>query len=859
VKLHPGQTLFHYRLIEKIGEGGMGVVWKAVDTALDREVAIKILPDTFANDAERMARFEREAKLLGSLNHPNIATVYGLHEAEGSRFISMELIPGEDVAQRLARGALPIDEASNIACQIAEALEAAHERGVIHRDLKPANVRLTADGAVKVLDFGLAKTFGEEPGRDYDPDLSPTVTSDRTRTGVILGTAAYMSPEQARGKPLDSRTDVWAFGCLLFECLAGRKAFPGETISDTLAAVLKSDPDWAALPPETSEPLRRLLHRCLAKEPRRRLRSLGDARLEIEEAPQEHEKPSAPSGWPPRLVLPVVVAALAIIAACLVWINLGPEASEADIAFQRLTYQRGSLSGARFTADGRSIVYSGAWEGQEGRLRLQRSDSAVPIAFEPSNSRAVAVSSKGDIAVIMPTEHHARLSQITPGTLATVPLTGGTPRVLQENVLAMDWDPSGERFALVRETGNRRQLEFPSGQVIYETLGHILNPRVSPSADSVAFLDHPLPDNNRGFVAIAVPGGKIRTLTIEHERMTGLAWSPDGAEIWFSGEDEQSEALFAVSLSGRERILRRMPGSIRLHDVDRNGRALVSTVLSDISIAARAPEDPLEREFPWLSESLTTDMSPDGESILFSERSLEDILSYEVWLRRLDGSAPVRLGPGTSYEFSSDGKWVLSRCEPLSSPITLLPTGAGEAHALQNDLGVLWASWAAGDESVVLAAVGSSGEVRLYLQQVAAGPPRLLSDEPVQASLFRPCKVSPDGRQVAVLGEDGFMRLVPLDGGQSSVVPGAEQDEVPLRWNDDGQSLFVWRWGFDLPARVYLLDVETGERRLWREFIPADPAGVTGILSMALTPDGRAYAYSYGRSLETLYLLTGLE
>jgi hypothetical protein len=202
---------------------------------------------------------------------------------------------------------------------------------------------------------------------------------------------------------------------------------------------------------------------------------------------------------------------------------------------------------------------------------------------------------------------------------------------------------------------------------------------------------------------------------------------------------------------------------------------------------------------------------------------------------------------------------VLSRCESLSSPITILPTGAGEAHILQSDLGVLWASWAPGDKRIVLAAVGPDGEVHLYSQEIAGGPPRLLSDEAVQASLFRPCKVTPGGRQVAVLGQDGLLRLFPLDGGESSILPGAEQDEVPLRWADDGRSLFVWRWGFDLPARVYLLDVDTGERRLWREFTPADPAGVRGIISLVLTPDGRAYAYSYSRALETLYLLTGLE
>ncbi|NIV26253.1 MAG: protein kinase, partial [Gammaproteobacteria bacterium] len=256
--VEPGTQLLHYRLIEKIGEGGMGVVWKAVDTTLDREVAIKILPPDFPQDPDRLARFQREAKLLAQLNHPHIASIYGLHEAGEIRFIAMELVPGEDLAERLHRGALPLEEALDVARQVAEALEAAHEQGVIHRDLKPANVKLTDEDRVKVLDFGLAKAFESEPGAvDARASLSPTLTSAGTRAGVLLGTAAYMSPEQARGQAVDKRADIWAFGALLYEMLTGRQAFPGETISDSLAGVLKLEPDYALLPAETPESIRR--------------------------------------------------------------------------------------------------------------------------------------------------------------------------------------------------------------------------------------------------------------------------------------------------------------------------------------------------------------------------------------------------------------------------------------------------------------------------------------------------------------------------------------------------------------------------------------------------------------------------
>jgi len=290
VPVEPGQTLLHYRIVDKLGEGGMGQVWRAIDTTLDREVAIKALPETFAADSERLERFEREAKLLASLNHANIATIHGMHVTpEGVRFLAMEIVPGEDLTQRISRGPLPVDVALGFARQIADALATAHASGVIHRDLKPANIRITPQGQVKVLDFGLAKALapvGTVSGDEGGPSLShsQTVTSAGTAMGMILGTAAYMSPEQARGHAVDRRADIWSFGCVLYEMLTGRQIFSGATVSDMLAAVLRADPDWEALPRETPASIRRLLRRCLVKDPERRLhdvaaehRARGDA------------------------------------------------------------------------------------------------------------------------------------------------------------------------------------------------------------------------------------------------------------------------------------------------------------------------------------------------------------------------------------------------------------------------------------------------------------------------------------------------------------------------------------------------------------------------------------------------------
>ncbi len=296
--LVPGTRLGPYEVTALLGEGGMGQVYRARDTTLGRDVALKILPDAFTRDADRLARFQREAKVLASLNHPNIAQIHGLEQTDGQQALVMELVEGEDLAQRIARGPVPLDEALPIARQIAEALEAAHEQGIIHRDLKPANIKVRPDGTVKVLDFGLAKAL-ETNVASAAVDDSPTITSPaQTMHGVILGTAAYMSPEQARGKPLDKRTDIWAFGCVLYEMLTGRRAFGGDDVSETVTAILRDSPDWTRMPSATPAALRRLLRRCLEKRADHRLAHIADAKLELDEALDPRETVPAPDSGP---------------------------------------------------------------------------------------------------------------------------------------------------------------------------------------------------------------------------------------------------------------------------------------------------------------------------------------------------------------------------------------------------------------------------------------------------------------------------------------------------------------------------------------------------------------------------------
>ena len=386
--LLPGTRLGVYEVTAKIGEGGMGQVYRARDTKLSRNVALKVLPDSVANDADRLARFTREAQILASLNHPRIAAIYGLEESGGLRALVMELVEGDDLSQRIARGAMPLDEALPIAKQIAEALEAAHEQGIIHRDLKPANIKVRADGTVKVLDFGLAKALGADAASAAAGSLtmSPTITTPvMTQAGMILGTAAYMSPEQAKGRATDARSDIWAFGCVLYEMLAGKPAFAGDTVVEILGDILKADPDWRALPPETPPAVVSLLKRCLQKDRNRRMRDVADARFQIEEAASEAAAPVA-SSVPSRRSrerLAWIAVTLALLGVAAVGIGYPRRATTAapEMRLEIVTPPGADPAGFAMSPDGRALVFQATVEGKSQLwLRPLDSEAARPLA-----------------------------------------------------------------------------------------------------------------------------------------------------------------------------------------------------------------------------------------------------------------------------------------------------------------------------------------------------------------------------------------------------------------------------------------------------------------------------------------------
>lgn len=855
--LSPGTRLGPYQIVAPLGAGGMGEVYRARDTNLNREVAIKVLPAAFAQDDSRVARFRREAQLVASLNHPNIATIHGLIEDDGMIALAFELAEGEDLAHRLMRGAIPVDEAITIARQIAEGLEAAHEKGIIHRDLKPANVELTNDGTVKILDFGLAKAYeGENLSGDDDLSESPTVSRRMTEAGIILGTAAYMSPEQARGKPVDKRSDIWSFGVVLFEMLTGKRLFIGETISDTLAAVLRQEVEFKRLPATTPLSLHRILERCLERDPKQRLRDIGEARVALSD-PSRLQAAVAPQPKKRRMVLASVLILAATLFVVAGIIASKQFSSPSWPTFQRLTFRRGTVNTARFESDGGAIVYSAQWDGKAAEIFSLRLAGQESQSFGLSDAMLLSVSPSDELALKL---HPMLLAGGLHGILARVPLSGGSPRELTENVKDADWSPDGDALAVLRFASSVRWLvEFPVGKVLSEE--HVVASalRVSPDGARIAVIEGNFPWSQPVLLLVDRAGNRK---VLAREKVTGMAWSRSGNELWFtSPEPGGATNLSAIDLSGKKRLVFRGAGSMSLQDISRNGDLLVSIVRQQACVMCRAPGASSETDVAWLGGSRVDDISPDGRMVLLNEADSGSGRQDAFYIRKTDGSPAIRLGEGTANSFSPDGKWVLARMTKSRNQLFLVPTGAGEPKQIQVpfDLGQFWLF--PDGRRLLINGVLPNGSPRLYSIDLQGKSYRQIAPDDVDTFIGE-MPISPDGKFVAAQGgaiePAGPLQLFPADGGAPQTVLGFEKDDVAVRWADDGRSLFVFKRN-QLPAPVFRLDIATGRRTPWLELMPAEPAGVTRIRAIAMTPDGRSYAYSFMRELSDLYLIRGLK
>jgi Tol biopolymer transport system component len=841
--LQTGARLGPYEILSRIGAGGMGEVYRARDTRLGRDVAVKILPSSFSSDPDRLRRFEQEAKAAGLLNHPNITAIYDVGTHEGSPYIVSELLEGETLRSRLSAGAMSSRRATELGLQAARGLAAAHDKGIIHRDLKPENIFVTKDGRVKILDFGLAKLIRPEP-----------TGSAATEPGVVLGTFGYMSPEQVRGRPADARSDVFAIGAILYEMLAGQRAFHGNSAASTMSAILMREPPELSTTNRKIHPgLERIIRHCLEKNPEERFHSAHDLAFDLE-ALTGVSAPAATAidyGRARRWRKPLTAAGLVVAGAAAALLVRGALRDPEPPSYERITTRLGGAFAARFALDGHTIVYSASRGGAPYRISMSRS-GAEPTDLGLPDGDLLAVSSLGEMAMSIGRRESGRGS----GTLARVPLGGGAPRAILEDARLADWSADGASLAVVRGVPGKVRIEYPAGRAIYETTGEIPFLRLSRSGD-VAFVEQ---DAVTHRLAIGlIRGGQKTMLSRGWSCVGGLAWQPAGREIWFAGRRAAGKnGLYAVTPAGRERLVRNEAGSLFLHDVFADGRVLLSDYEYTRGIAVLAPGDALERDLTWRDLPWVDAIAADGRSIVFEEREEGGARTGSIYVRRVDGSPPMHLGEGAALGLSPDGRWVLSQAAEAGGQerFLLLPTGPGLARAVEHKgLGSMpWGAFAPDGNGIVYLAQKSGSSAGLYVQALAGGEPKALLRDGL---VLEAVALSNDGRLAAAVGAEGKIVIGRVDDGTARPLPGAIVGELPIVWSPDGRSLYVFKRN-ELPARIFRVDVESGRRELWKEVAPADRTGLDRIDTIRMTPDGRAYAYGYTRIQGSLQIASNL-
>ncbi len=760
----------------------------------------------------------------------------------------MELLEGETLHERLLRGAIPPDEALDLAHQLALGLAATHERGIIHRDLKPGNLFITRDGRLKILDFGLSKalpTLLDEQTLIQRPE-----TSHQTQVGTMMGTVGYMAPEQIRGREVDPRADLFVCGILLYEMLFGRRAFSGESPVEVLNAILKDEPPMRTSSPSPYSPeLIDLLKHCLEKNPDDRIPTARQLAMRL--AALQH-KGATLRGLARIFQGQVGWVALALILGGLGF-GLGHRLDHRERpSFRRLTFRQGLIRNARLSPDGQEVLYSAAWSGGPLMVYSTRPDSPESRTLELPEADLLGLSRTGELAIALGSRPIQ--SWMWRGTLGVVPLAGGAPRALMEQVVAADWSPDGSELLVVRNVGGRNRLEFPLGHPLAESSGWISHPRISPKGDRVAYLEHPVSGDDAGYPVVVDRQGNRRPLTDSWPSIQGLAWN--GSEVWFTAAKEGvARGLYAVG-SGEPRLVLNVPAPLTLYDISRDGhRVLLAKEVMRTGIQSLRPGTDRERELSWLDWSLVQDLSADGSTLIFNEQGEGSGIQYDIYLRKTDGSPAVRLAKGAYPILSPDGHRVAAVKPGTRNQIQIFPTGAGEATTLlppglETIHRLRWFP----DGQHLLVQANRSGEgTRLFTVPLDGASATPLT--PPGYQIFGQ-PISPDGHRITTRLSEQEDRIFSLVDGQSQPIPGLHPLERVVRWTSDGKGLWVVDL-HEMPCAVTHLDLATGTRKKLLEIAPEDLAGMT-VSNFLLTPDAKGYAYAYRRVLSELYLYEGL-
>jgi eukaryotic-like serine/threonine-protein kinase len=859
VTLATGTKLGPYEILSPIGAGGMGEVYRAKDPRLGREVAIKVLPASLANDAERLRRFEQEARSASALNHPNIVTIHEIGSFDSTPYLAMELIEGMSLRELLASGSLPTKRLLDAAVQIAEGLSKAHSAGIVHRDLKPENVMVTKDGYVKLLDFGLAKLFAAPQEQITGV---PTAIQQETQPGTVMGTVGYMSPEQASGRPADFRSDQFALGSILYEMATGKRAFQRGTGAQTLAAIIQEEPEpIAQVNPRAPAPLRWIVERCLAKDPDERYASTRDLARDLKSV-REHigEVTSTASGAAPvaeparkRRSLGIPLAIAAVVLAAAAGLLAGRRtAVVAQPKFQRLTFQRGTVVAARFGPDGHTVYYSAAWEGGKSRVFLLRpgNPESSALALPPAN--LLGISGGGEIAVQLDPKPAPQGFGFI-GTLARAPLSGGAPKEILQDVTYAEWLPGGADLAVVQRVAGKDRLEYPIGKVLFETAGWIQGPRFSADGALIAFIHHPAAGDG-GAIVIVDRAGKSRELAAGWATVQGLAWAPNG-EIWFTAVREGIQReIYSVTTGGRLRLVRTMQGTPALLDMV-GSSALVTEDDYRAGLLAFLPDQSSTPDLGWFDWSNDRGLSDDGKLVLLDESGEGGGPKASVYLRPTDGSPALRVSDGLGISLSRDGAWAMTRTSDEPARFVMVPVKAGQQRELPTDPYGLTPYGAFFPDGSRFAFVGASPGhgSRIYVQSVSGGAATPISAEGVNPGRI---SVSPDGRFVAATGPDQSLHLYPTAGGAPIDLTNSRSGDAPGGFTADGKGLYVSRPGN--PCPLELLDIASGRRAHVRDLAGLDAAGVVAVGPARVTPDGKTIIAGYGRILSTLYRVSDL-